>query len=123
MNTFKEPTTIGLTSATQDKLRALKEDGYFNEMQDAYRFAVGLALKNGAIELGKPKFETIYNVGTLDPDNEIYEVVRALRDNADEPVYKTVERLAEWGVKEISAISEQTGDIKFSQWQGADDSA
>lgn len=31
---------------------------------------------------------------------------------SDEPVYKTIERLAEWGVIELSAMSE-TGSIDF----------
>lgn len=99
---MREPTTIGLTNFTHKKLQRLKEEGYFAEMQDAYKFAIALALAYGQIA-GQPKDsrQTIFNVGTLDPDKSLFDSVRALATVPDEPVYKTAERLAEWGVEEI----------------------
>jgi len=110
----KEPKTIGLTLATKPNLARLVEDGYFNEQLDAYKFAVALALKTG--RLADPGgFTTIFNIGTIDLDREIYESVKILREYDEEPVYKTVERLAEWGVNELFQVSE-SGDIDFSKW-------
>jgi len=108
-----EPTTIGLSDSAHRKLQRLKEDGYFGEMLDAYRFAVAVALSHGVIaERGKRK--TIFNIGTLDPDKAIYHAVSALIKEENEPVYRTVERLAEWGVIELYRLAEE-GKLEFSK--------
>jgi hypothetical protein len=96
----KEPTTVGLSETGHSNLQRLKEEGYFKEMLDAYRFAIALALSRGAMA-EKDSRKTIFNVGTLDPDNLIYSAVSELRTVEDEPVYKTAERLAEWGIAEL----------------------
>ncbi len=110
-----EPTTIGLSDAAHGKLQELKEAGHFGEMADAYRFAIALALAHGAIApaIGAGR-QTIYNVGTLDPDKTIYVAVSALRDAVSEPVYRTAERLAEWGVEELHRRS-QSGHLSFAE--------
>lgn len=114
MTEYNEPKTIGLTNPTKEKLKRLKEDGYFNEMQDGYKFAVALALFNNAIETKIGTTGTMYGASDLDQNNELYEVVKALRVDCDEPVYKTIERLAEWGVKELYEQA-QNGEIDFSK--------
>lgn len=101
-----EPTTIGLSEKTHALLKRLAEDkrnGHFAEMADAYRFAIGLALAHGVIpdEVPAPR-TTIFNVGTLDPDKQIYNSIRLLTDTGDIPVYRWAERLAEWGVAELA---------------------
>ena len=111
--TDKEPTTVGLTNATKQSLDRLKNEGYFNEMLDAYKFAVSYALACNAISPPLSNTTTIFNVGTLDKDRMLYNAVEALRSEQDEPVYKTVERLAEWGIKEMIADAER-GSIDFS---------
>ena len=114
MKEYNEPKTIRLTAETRKKLKHLKDDGYFHEMQDAFKFAVGLALSCHAIEESISNTGTIYGTGDIDQNNDLYETVKALRsDDIDEPVYKTVERLAEWGIKELYAES-QSGEIDFS---------
>lgn len=102
-----EPTTIGLSEGTHALLKKLAEDkrnGHFAEMADAYRFGVGLALAHGVIpgEVPTPR-TTIFNVGTLDPDKQIYNAIRLLMDTGELPVYRWAERLAEWGVSELAA--------------------
>ena len=42
--TIQEPSTVGLTKAAHDKLKRFKDDGCFGELQDAYRFAISLAV-------------------------------------------------------------------------------
>jgi len=106
MSSELEPTTIGLSDSAHIKLQRLKEDGYFGDMIDAYRFAIALALSRGEIaEKGTRK--TIFNVGTLDPDKSLYHAISALREDEDEPVYRTAERLAEWGVEEMYRLAEE----------------
>jgi hypothetical protein len=111
--TDKEPTTVGLTNSTKQSLDRLKNEGYFYEMLDAYKFAVGYALACNAISPPLSNTTTIFNVGTLDKDRMLYNAVEALRVEEEEPVYKTVERLAEWGIKEMIADAER-GSIDFS---------
>lgn len=102
-----EPTTIGLSERTHSLLKRLAEDkrnGHFAEMADAYRLGIGLALAHGVIpEEIQPPRQTIFNVGTLDPDKQIYNAIRLLSDLGDSAVYRWAERLAEWGVRELAA--------------------
>lgn len=115
MQEYNEPKTIGLTSGTKEKLKRLMDDRYFHEMQDGYKFAVGLALSCNAIEKNMTNSGTMYGTGDLDQNNDIYETVKALRPaDCDEPIYKTVERLAEWGVKELYEKA-QNDEIDFSK--------
>ena len=111
---MEEPTTVGLSSDGHDRLRRLKEDGYFAEMADAYRFAVALALAHGAAPAAVRSRATIFNIGTLDPDKQVYNAVKSLHNVRDEPVYSVAERLAEWGVAELYRMAE-TGNISFTQ--------
>lgn len=114
MATESEPTTIGLSESAKLKLQRLKEDGHFDEMADGYRFAIALALAHGGITDALSSRQTIYNVGTLDPDHSIHLAVSILREPSDEPVYRTAERLAEWGVEELFRRSE-SGQLSFAE--------
>lgn len=113
-----EPTTIGLSEKSHGLLKRLTEDkrnGAFAEMADAYRFAVALALAHGVIpdEIPAPR-QTIFNVGTLDPDKMVYSAVKALLNTDDTPVYRWVERLAEWGVNELATRADR-GDLDIGE--------
>jgi hypothetical protein len=108
---LKEPTTIGLSDQAHAMLKRLAEDkqnGNFGEMADAYRFGIALALAHGVIpeEIAGQR-TTIFNVGTLDPDKQIYTTIRSLWKTGDTPVYRWAERLAEWGVREMTAMSDK----------------
>jgi len=112
---MEEPKTIGLTPSTKVKLERLKTEGYFKEMQDAYKYAVGLALACGGISDPLRNSVTIYGTGDIDQDRALYDTVKILRSDMNivsEPVYKTIERLAEWGVNELSGMAD-AGSIDF----------
>jgi len=109
--TLKEPTTIGLSEQAHAMLKRLAEDkqnGNFAEMTDAYRFAIALALAHGVMpdEISGQR-TTIFNVGTLDPDKQIFTTVSSLLNTGDTPVYRWAERLAEWGVREMSLLNDK----------------
>ena len=109
-----EPTTIGLSESTREKLRWLQEKEYFRDLLDGYRFAIGLAL---AQEVEPPDVQnrtTIFNIGTFDPDQSLKRSIEALMgDRVREiAVYKMAERLAEWGVNELASQAE-AGGIDF----------
>lgn len=113
MSTISEPTMIGLTEKAHSGLKRLKEDDHFNQMADAYRFGIALALASGVIPDDVPGTGTIFSVGTIDPNKEIYTAIKSLISTGDVPVYKWAERLAEWGVTELIRRSE-AGEIDFA---------
>ena len=98
-----EPTTVGLSPETHEKLKALQQGGTFKEMADAYRLGVAYALfeRVDVRDLPEVRGGTIFNVGTLDPDRILYSAVSALTSEDAMPVYRRLERLADWGVSEI----------------------
>jgi hypothetical protein len=110
-----ELVTVGLSDSANDKLNYLKENGYFAEKMDGYRFAVSLALAQGVIPPEITKRETFVNVGSLDPDQTLRRAVEALMSDqlADTTVYRLVERLADWGINELHAQAAH-GDIDFA---------
>ena len=109
---MKEPVTVGLSASAHAHLVSLEKDGLFARMSDAYRFAIALGISHESLDSTERSRRTIFNVGSLDPDRSIYEAVAALRARSDEPVYRTAERYAEWGVEELVRLR-ASGDIEF----------
>lgn len=111
---ISEPTTIGLSESAHGKLKRLREEGHFRELLDGYRFAIGLALAQGVEPPEVQKRTTIFNVGTVDPDQSLKRSMEALMGNRvlDASIYKMAERLAEWGVHELASQAE-AGSIDF----------
>jgi hypothetical protein len=99
---MEEPTTVGLSASGHDGLKRLKEFGYFNEMTDAYRFAIALGIAHEMKSSGSGARSTILNVGTLDPDKALYNAIKALSHPREDAVYSIAEQYAEWGVQEMT---------------------
>jgi hypothetical protein len=110
-----EPTTIGLSESAHEKLKRLQEEQHFRELLDGYRFAIGLALAQGVEPPEVQKRTTIFNVGTVDPDQSLKRSIEALMGDRvrDASIYKMAERLAEWGVNELASQAE-SGSIDFA---------
>jgi hypothetical protein len=110
---ISEPTMIGVSESTHGKLKRLKEDGHFKEMADAYRFAIGLALAQGC---SPPEIsaQTVFSVATIDPDQSIRNAISTILGASalDISIYKYAERLADWGIQELSSQAER-GEIDF----------
>ena len=109
-----EPTNIGLSERAHTKLKRLQEDGHFEQMVDAYRCAIALALAHGVVpsELPTPR-TNIFGVATVDPDRELQTAISLLMVPIDGPIYRWAERLAEWGIDELFRLAEG-GEIDFS---------
>jgi hypothetical protein len=99
---MEEPTTVGLSAQGHDGLKRLKEHEYFNEMADAYRFAIALGVAHDLRSPGAGPRTTIFNVGTLDPDRAIFNSIKSLNPDSQEPFYSLAEQYAEWGVAEMT---------------------
>jgi len=108
-----EPNQIGLGEVAHAKLKRLHEDGYFAQMMDAYRFAIALALAHGATprEITGSR-QNVFGVATIDPDQSLYTAIKILINTGDISVYRWAERLADWGVMEMSRRTDEgTFDI------------
>ena len=105
---------VGLSRDAHAIMSRLKEDGIFNEMADAYRFAVALALAHGGATSDFKDRQNFLNVGSLDRDGSLHTAVAALRRPTEEPVYRTVERLATWGMEEMDRRA-QRGTLSFAE--------
>ena len=115
MTALNEPTNIGLSEKAHALLKRLKDDQHFLEMADAYRFGIALALASGVVpDEAPPPRTTIFGVGTIDPEREIAAAIRLLMDTAGVPIYKWAERLAEWGITELS-IRAESGVLDLSE--------
>lgn len=111
----EELVNIGLSEAGNARLDYLKNNGYFAEKLDAYRFAVGLALASGGIAPELTRRHTFLNVGSFDPNQSFKRSVEALVPDllSGTTVYRLVERLADWGVSELHQQAED-GGIDFA---------
>lgn len=111
----QEITTIGLSEAGNDKLDALKESGVFAEKMDGFRFAVALALAQGAIPPELKDRSPFLNIGSLDPEQTLRRAVETLMPDqlTETTPYRLIERLAEWGVNELDAQA-KAGEVDFS---------
>ncbi len=101
MTNAVEPTTVGLSESCHKILRRLKADGYFPEMQDAYRFAIALAARSVDDVSKVPEVRsagTIFNIGTLDPDRSVRAFIESVLGVEEGRIYKTAEKLAEAGI-------------------------
>lgn len=109
-----EPTTIGLSEGAHENLKQLQEEQHFRELLDGYRFAIGLALAQGVEPPEIQKRTTVFNVGTVDPDQSLKRSIEALMGDRvrETSIYKMAERLAEWGVNELVSQAKD-GSIDF----------
>lgn len=107
---------FSLSERVHSKLKRLQEEEHFPEMKDAYLFGIALGLSRGIIppEIGSPKSAGIYSISQIDPDQSIALAINLLMDTSDLPPYRWAERLAEWGIEELSRESEN-GQIDFSK--------
>ena len=98
-----EPNQIGIGEVAHNHLTRLLEEGYFAQMMDAYRFAIALALAHSVSPTkltGSRK--NFFSIATIDPDQSLYAAIKTIIDTGDTPVYRWAERLADWGVMEMS---------------------
>ena len=92
--------TLGVTTEGAEALGEIMRTGWFAEEMDAYRVAISLAFAN---DLTKEPAEMIgvftkWNVGTLDPENELRSMVLAFADRQIDRPYAYAEARAAAGL-------------------------
>jgi len=107
-----ERTTIGLTPESKGTMEKLMP--YFNEQAHAAKFAMALAIQNG-IEPGKTtNIETVWNVGSFDPDRELYNLVVALYPSSTSP-YTAAEHFVNQGLQLLEQHIEENKNIDIAE--------
>lgn len=110
MTETSDLTQIGLSLDAQARLDRFKGSGYFGELRDAYKFAVGFALAKGVVppEI-QTKRQTMFAIATVDPDGSLATAIRELLPCDEVPPYRWAERLAEAGSQMIADIEVTKG--------------
>lgn len=107
--------TVRASDETKALLHRLKDEGYIDEMLDGYRLAVALAHVQGRLapEGLNNKMNTFVNVGSLDKDGSLRNLIAELYPDQAAKPYAIVERLAEAGVTELARLYENN-QLRFS---------
>lgn len=110
MTETSDLTQIGLSLDGQARLDRFNGSGYFGELRDAYKFAVGFALAKGVVppEI-QTKKQTMFAIATVDPDGSLATAIRELLPCDEVPPYRWAERLAEAGSQMIADIAVTKG--------------
>lgn len=114
MHIIDDLNKFSLSERAHAKLKLLQEEGHFLEMRDAYRMGIALALSREIRppEILPPKASGIYSISQIDPDKSIALAIELLMDMEDLTPYRWAERLAEWGIDELSRES-KNGQINI----------
>jgi len=116
MNEQKDDrTTVGLSQSSHALMAQLKLEGYFEDMADCYKFALGLAIRRGLDPIKAGNKQTYTNIGSLDKDFMIRDLMAEMYPDtggADRPV-SVIEELAEAGMQELSLMV-SAGRFKIS---------
>ena len=106
--------TIGVTVAADRVLAAMVEQGHFSDGIDAAKFAMALAINDGANvdeqDLAVEGSTTKWNVGSFDPDSQLRTLLQALYPDVDQP-YRLLEFLIDDGLRRVSEHMESVGEF------------
>ena len=111
---MNELLNVGISEHNHEKLRRLKDNGPFLEMQDAYRFGIALALARGAEPRELIKRQNLYATTGVDPDGSLAAAIKILLPTSDIPVSRLFEQLADWGVPELYRLEFEEGGLNFT---------
>jgi hypothetical protein len=102
-------TTVGLTSEGSLALKKIMSSNWFLDEKDAFKFAVAFAIARDLDETQEPagSFTTIWNRGTLDPDDQLGSLVALLR--APKDLWDSVRRLGDAGLRTMAEENVQLG--------------
>lgn len=94
----EDKVTIGLTQDNKQVIEDIEDQ--FNEQMEAARFAMSHAIQAGQEPGDIENTETVWNVGSFDPDGEIRDLIRALFPEVEDP-YRAAEYLINKGLQMI----------------------
>lgn len=96
---------IGLTSAGDEAIQIMLDEGRFASQTDAYRFAISYAIAADLDPGAAPKggYNTKFNaLGTLESGSSIRDLIDIIGVGERRRPFATAEKLAELGTREIA---------------------
>jgi hypothetical protein len=102
--------TIGLTPKNRQTIEKMTASRYFKDQIDAAKFAMAIAINSGVTPEAQEGTETIWNVGSFDPEGELRNLIPALFPEAGPP-YRAVERFVNAGLEIVERAIEKTGSV------------
>lgn len=106
--------TVSASDETKAILRRLKEEGVINEMLDGYRLGVAIAHAHRLPISEVQKTSTFVNVGSLDKDGTMRNLIVELYPEHAAKPYALIEQLAEAGVAELGRRHEN-GQLRLGE--------
>lgn len=104
--------TLRLSEEAHSKLSELQSSGLFNQMLDAYRLAISLALAEGLMDSAEHRRgKTYINAGSLDPEGLIRDAITEAYGDREGPTYEIAERLGEAGVHALADRLERLPEL------------
>ena len=94
---IEDKKTIGLTPENRSVMDQIMDKGFFREQKDAALFAMAYAINQGVPTGNCEGANTIWNVGSLDPEGEIRSLVGNLFPDVAVP-YRLTEYLINKGL-------------------------
>ncbi len=97
---LKDRVQIGLSPDGKAVLREMEEQGLIGTQLDGYRLAIAMAIANDLEPSPESSGdrENMYNMATVDPDNEIRLLLREIYPRASAWPNRAAESLAEQGI-------------------------
>lgn len=105
--------TVGLTSENRSIMDQLMDRGFFREQKDAAMFAMAYAIRQGISPGASEGTNTIWNVGSLDPDGEIRTLISNLFQDTSTP-YRLLECFVNAGLADIGARMEKEPGMEIT---------
>lgn len=109
----EDKTTIGLTPENKDVMGEVIS--YFNEQRDAAKFAMAVAIESGQEPDQAGNTETVWNVGTFDPNGEFRNLIKALYPDVDQP-YTVIEYFINQGFRILDNHLEDNTNIDILEF-------
>jgi hypothetical protein len=108
--------TIGLTAGGEKSMEKLMAQGCFKDMMDAAKFAMSVAIRDGAVPAAVEGANTIWNVGSFDSDGQIRQIIPVLYPGCETP-YRAAEALVDQGLARLLACLDDGTFDPVSQLQ------
>jgi hypothetical protein len=109
--------TIGLTAENRSVMERIMDKGFFRDQKDAAMFAMAYAIRQGLQPGNAEGTNTIWNVGSLDPDGEIRILIGNLFPETATP-YRVVESFVNAGLMQIGFRMDKEAGIEITDLLG-----
>jgi len=109
--------TIGLTAENRSVMDRIMDKGFFRDQKDAAMFAMAYAIEQGIRAGNSEGANTIWNVGSLDPDGEIRVLISNLFPDTSTP-YRLLEFFVNAGLAQMGVRMEKEPGMEMDDFLG-----